>query len=109
VKLSGVLGLYLGWAGGLTFMVGLLAGFVFAAAEGLALPILLGTISRSFASPADTSAEAVYYVALVFRQVSGPCGRPQGSRRRRTRRRHRQSGRKCLHGREPAGDVKRRG
>lgn len=50
VKLSGVLGLYLGWCGARTFATGLAGGFVLAAVFGVAL-IVAGRASRKTQIP----------------------------------------------------------
>ena len=70
MKLSGVLGLYLGWAGGLTFMVGLLAGFVFAAAEGLAL-IATGKATARSQRPFGPCMLGAAIVAILAGPVAG--------------------------------------
>jgi leader peptidase (prepilin peptidase) / N-methyltransferase len=50
VKLSGILGLYLGWCGARTFATGLIGGFVLAAVFGIAL-IVAGRASRKTQIP----------------------------------------------------------
>ena len=50
VKLSGVLGLYLGWCGARVFVAGALAGYLFAAVTGIGL-IAAGKATRKTAIP----------------------------------------------------------
>ena len=70
VKLSGVLGLYLGWAGASAFIAGLLGGLVLAAAEGLAL-IVTGKATAKSQLPFGPCVLAAAIVAILASPVAG--------------------------------------
>ena len=79
VKLSGVLGLYLGWAGASAFVAGLLGGFVLAAAEGLALIVAGKATARSQLSfgPCMLAAAIVAILASPVGGSYGTAGTPR--------------------------------
>ena len=71
VKLSGVIGLYLGWAGARVFVAGVLAGYLLAAAAGIGL-IAAGRATRKTPIPFGPFILAGALAAILASAVSGP-------------------------------------